>query len=209
MSRSADAPNPRPGADEPYVSFDEESTVSIKPPFQEDDPTEPFNISEGTIDDTASAPEGTMLPASSIVLQRVMAEVDRLRGLAGSRGDRLTGEITTAIRLAVALPGPTRLSPDMAIAAASSLLALTDDQYDHAARLLERAGHDETGQPSKSADRDGERALILRAVAERRGKLETGVLSQFIRRLGIPVSSDRNLQEIAAFAEEIRGRNKR
>lgn len=209
MARSSEDPTKKPGEHEPYVSFDEESTVSIKPAFADDDPTEPVHIDEGAVDDSASSPDGTMLPASSIVLQRVMSEVERLRGLAGSRGARLTEEIITALRLGVAIPGPTRLNPDQAIAATSSLLALADDQYEHAARLLSRAGLDESGVPIPRADRDGERALILRALAERRGKLETGVLSSFIRRLGIPVASDRNLQEIAAFAEEIRGQGRR
>lgn len=190
-------------------SFEEESTVAVKAAFFEDDPTEPAQHFEGSVEDPTTAPEGAMAPMSAEVLGPLMAEIARLGALAGSRSARLNHDVSNALRLAVALPGPTRLSPEQAIAAASGLLSLTDDQYARAARLLERAGLDDKEERIPFADRDGERALILRAVAERRGQLETGMLSQFIRRLGIPVSSDRNLKEIVAFAEEIRGRKGR
>lgn len=209
MGQSSDASRPRDQLPSSGGSFEEESTVSISPAFHEEDPTEPVALGEGALEEPSEATARRAAAPSPDTLQRVMAEVDRLKALAGSRGARLTPEIEGAIRVALAQPGPTRLTPEMAISAASSLLALTDDQYAHAAEMLRRAGEDSAGRPAAGADRDAEQALILRAVAERRSKLATGVLAQVIRRLGIPVTSDRHLKEIASFAEEIRGRKGR
>lgn len=210
MGQSSDASRPRDQLPSSGGSFDEESTVSISPAaLRDDEPTEPVTLGEGTMEEPSEATAGLAAAPSPDTLLRVMAEVERLKALAGSRGARLTPEIEGAIRVALAQPGPTRLTPEMAISAASSLLALTDDQYAHAAEMLRRAGEDTAGRPAAGADRDAEQALILRAVAERRSKLATGVLAQLIRRLGFPVTSDRHLKEIASFAEEIRGRKGR
>jgi len=209
MAPPPDDPRPLSFVAGPALGFEEESTVSIKPPWREDDPTEPFLVTDSApihVGDELGEPSDALLNPDNPVLRRVTEEVERIRDLAGTRAARITPEILAVLRLGVALPGPTRLTPDMAIAAASGLLALTDDQYAHASRLLANAGLDGDGRPIDGADRERERALILRAVAERRGQLETSRLSQLVRRLGIPVASDRNLGEIAAFAAEIRGR---
>lgn len=209
MPAPPDDPTPLSFVSNTAPSFEEESTVSIKPAWHEEDPTEPFLLTDSApihVPDEGEQEEGPLLQPDNPVLRRVTEEVTRIRDLAGTRGARITAEILAVLRLGVALPGPTRLTPDMAIAAATGLLALTDDQYARASRLLASAGRDGAGNPIEGAEGDRERALILRAVAERRGQLETGRLSQIVRRLGIRVASDRNLGEIAAFAEEIRGR---
>ena len=102
--------------------------------------------------------------------------------------------------------GAGELLASQAVAAAQSLLALAEDQYQRAVWLLRQAGRDEAGAPIPGADADAERALLLRALAERRSALETGAFSQLLRRLGIRVGSDRKISEIIAFASEIRGR---
>lgn len=206
MSQSKGAPPD--GGPTGAASFDDETTIAIKSAFHEDEPTEPFSTFEGDVGDIVSTTDGIPLPTAAIV-QRVMGEVERLRGLAGARGARLTEAIRKAIQVGLSLPGQQRLSPDHAVAAASGLLALADDQYKRAASLFERAGLDEGGQPVEGADVDAERALLLRALAERRSTLETGVLARVIRMLGFQVTSDRKLAELAAFAEEIRGRGAR
>ena len=174
----------------------------------EEDPTDPFVEVSEAIHDQWSVPTGNVAPSSAIgagELRSVLAEVERVKGLAGSRGARLTPEIVQAIAIGLAQEGGLLLAAQ-AVAAAQSLLALAEDQYQRAVWLLRQAGRDEAGAPIPGADADAERALLLRALAERRSALETGAFSQLLRRLGIRVGSDRKISEIIAFASEIRGR---
>ena len=199
---------PTPEVHQPGFSFDDEATVAMRDAVFEEDPTDPFvDVPEGVADQwsmsTSDAPAAGSMSAGE--LRSVLAEVERIKGLAGSRSARITPEIFQALALGLSQGGGLLLAPQ-AVAATEGLLAVTEDQYHRAVWLLRQAGRDEAGEPITGADADAERALLLRAVAERRSDLETGAFSQLLRRLGIRVGSDRKLSEIIAFASEIRGR---
>lgn len=194
----------------PGFSFDDEATVAMRGTVFSEDPTEPLvEEQEGVYDQWSSPTANPPPPLAGLSpgeARSVIAEVDRLKLLAGSRGARITPEITRALAVGVTQSGGGLLTAPQAIAAAEGLMAMADDHYQRALALFRQAGMEEGGVPIPGADVDAERALLLRAVAERRSHLETGAFAQLLRMIGIRVTSDRKISEIIAFAGEIRGR---
>ena len=197
---------------EAAFSFDDEATVAMRGTVFSDEPTEPLGIQEDvgdawSVPTGSEASDGAPTRTEPGVVQRMIAEVDRLKLLAGTRGARITPELTRALAVGVTQTGGGLLSPVQAIAAAQGMMAMAEDHYARAVKLFRQAGVDEAGAPIPGADADAERALLLRAIAERRSHLENGAIAQLLRLLGIQVGSDRKLSEIIAFADEIRGRS--
>jgi len=92
---------------------------------------------------------------------------------------------------------------------ADALLSMDDDQYAQMLDLLHKAGKDADGNVIKGADPGAEQALLLKAAASRKDKLNNTAMDTVGRALlggfGWKANSDLAMDDISGFAGSIRG----
>ena len=89
--------------------------------------------------------------------------------------------------------------------AAHGLLDMNEDQYQTMLTTLRQAGQDEDGNAVAGADAGAEQALLLKAVAARRDRLDGHWYDGVVRFFGGTPDSDTAMSELTGFAGDIRG----
>lgn len=88
---------------------------------------------------------------------------------------------------------------------AEALLEMSDDRYQQMTELLGQAGQDGEGEQVEGADAGAEQALLLKALGARTEEVQTNWLQDAWSFLGGRTEADDAMDELSAFASDIRG----